>query len=183
MVRGCGQLLIAFWVTLGLAVGAASAMPIKVKRLKLRAGYQSAENGVLIPLDLKLKTLRFTKKDINEVCGSNMARQGQTLTYSCTFPIKSSKPYSKLQNLITPSSYDVAFGGAKLKVLVNVDVEKESRMVRAVTFTTAFDSTGVDFEVSKFNDDFYPVYAKVAHLVISEVLAKNPVQIEVLESR
>ncbi len=107
-----------------------------------------------------------------------MVRRKLTLTFSCTLPIPNKARISKLQNLVTGKSKEVAFGGTKRQVLIHVDEE-----ARKVTFTTAFDATGIDFELAKFNDDLFAVYAKNAQLIISDSLKAQPVRIEVLESR
>ncbi len=65
-------------------------------------------------------------------------------------------------------------------VEVTIEVSSDAK---TVTFATGFDQTGIDFEIFKFNDDFYSIYAKAAQLTISEALARQPVRIEVLESR
>jgi hypothetical protein len=155
----------------------AGAMPIKSQMLKPRAYFQEADNNLLEALDLKSKTLTFGKSDF-DLCGTNLVRKAQTLTYSCTLPIPSKARVSKLQNLVTATKSTVNFGGTKREVLTEVSPDAKS-----VTFTTAFDHTAVDFEISKFNDDFFAIYAKVAQIVISDALAKQPVRFEVLESR
>ncbi|HMN68737.1 MAG TPA: hypothetical protein PKC28_09400 [Bdellovibrionales bacterium] len=165
-------------ITLAIAFPSlASAMPIKSQMLKPRAFYQEADNNLLEALDLKSKTLTFTKQEFDQ-CGSNLVRRAKTLTFSCTLPIPSKARITKLQSLVTPKSREIAFGGTKRAVLTHVTDDAKS-----ITFTTAFDATGVDFEVSKFNDDFFAVYSKVAQLIISDAIKSNPVRIEVLESR
>lgn len=154
----------------------AQAMPIKTQMMKPRAYFQEADNNLLQALDLKAKTLRFTNKDA-ELCGTNLVRQAQTLTYSCSLKIPSRAKVSKLQNLVTARTVDVQFGGTNRVVEVSVSSD-----AKQVTFTTAFDATGIDFEVSKFNDDFFKVYDKVAQLVIAEAQKRQSVRIEVLES-
>ena len=155
----------------------ATAMPIKTEMLKPRAYFVEADNNLLEPLDLKSKTLTFGKADF-ETCGANLLRKAQTLIYSCTLPINSKAKVSRLQNLITASKTTVNFGGTKREVQTSVSAD-----AKTLTLTTSFDNTAIDFETSKFNDDFFAVYAKVAQLVISDALAKQPVRIEVLESR
>lgn len=157
--------------------GMAHAMPIKTQMLKPRAYFTEAENNLLEALDLKAKTMTFGKKEFDQ-CGVNLVRRAQTLNYSCTLPIPTNAKISKIQNLVTPAKVDVVFGGSKREVLMQVSAD-----ARNLTLSTGFDNTGVDFEVSKFNDDFFAVYAKVAQLVISDALSKQPVRIEVLESR
>lgn len=156
---------------------AVQAMPIKSQMIKPRAFYQEAENNLLEALDLKAKTLHFAKAEF-EQCGASLVRRAKTLTFSCTLPIPSSARISKLQNLVTGKSREVTFGGTKRAVLTHVSEDAKN-----ITFTTAFDATGVDFEVSKFNDDFFAVYAKVAQLIISDALKDKPIRIEVLETR
>ena len=155
----------------------AVAMPIKSQMLKPRAYFVEAENNLLQPLDLKAKTLKFGKAEF-DLCGTNLVRQAQTLVYSCTLPIPTQAKVSRLQNLVTATKTTVNFGGTKREVTTAVSPDAKS-----ITFTTTFDRTAIDFEISKFNDDFFAIYAKVAQLVISDALAKQPVRIEVLESR
>ncbi len=161
------------WISLS---GAAFAMPIKTEMMKPRAYFQEAENHLLEALDLKSKTLTFVKKDF-EQCGSALVRRAQTLTFSCTLAIPTKARISRLQNMVTGNKIETAFGSSKREVAVAVAGD-----ARSITLTTTFDSTGVDFEVAKFNDDFFAVYAKAAQLTISEALAKQRVRLEVLES-
>ena len=166
------------FVSIILSFGfSALAMPIKTQMLKPRAYYQEADNNLLEALDLKAKTLNFGKAEF-DLCGASLVRRAQTLTFSCTLPIASNARISKLQNLVTGRSHEVVFGGTKRAVLTHVTAD-----ARNVTFTTAFDATGIDFEISKFNDDFFAVYAKVAQLIISDAIRKQPVRVEVLENR
>lgn len=154
-----------------------AAVPMRTEMLKPRAYFQEADNNLLMALDLKAKIMTFGKNEFDQ-CGNGLMRRARTLTFSCTLPIPTKAKVSKLQNLVTSSSQEVTFGGTKRAVLIHV-----SEDARNITFTTAFDPTGVDFEISKFNDDFYAVYAKVAQLIISDALKKQPIRIEVLESR
>ncbi len=162
---------------LAMAAFQAQAMPIKTQMIKPRAFFQEANNNLLEALDLKSKTLYFGKAEF-EACGAALQRRAQTLAFSCTLAIPVNAKISKLQNLVTAKSKDITFGGTKRTVLMQV-----SEDAKQITFSTAFDATGVDFEISKFNDDFYAVYAKVAQLIISDALKAQPVRIEVLESR
>jgi hypothetical protein len=169
-----------FFFAVGLLIGAlagkAFAMPMKTQVVRPRAFLQPAGGGLMEALDLKAKTLYFTKKEFDQ-CGAKLVRKARTMTYSCTLPIASRSKISKLHNVLTPKSIEIPFGGTQREVQVEVADD-----ARSVTFTTGFDSTGVDFEMSKFNDDFFKVYDQVAVLVISDALKKN-VKIEVLESR
>jgi hypothetical protein len=155
----------------------ALAMPVKTTMMKPRAFFVEAENNLLEPLDLKSKSLTFGKTEFDQ-CGSAMNRKGQSLSYSCTLTIPSQAKISKIQNLVTASKIPVTFGGTKREVQVQVSPD-----ARSVTFSTSFDQTGIDFELSKFNDDFFSIYSRVAQLVISDALSRQAVRIEVLESR
>lgn len=153
------------------------AMPVKTLMMKPRAFFVEGENNLLEPLDLKSKRLTFTKVDFDQ-CGANLQRKGQTLNYSCTLPIPTTAKISKLQNLVTPAKIPVTFGATKREVQVQINKEAST-----ITLSTDFDHAGIDFELSKFNDDFYAVYNKVAQLVIADALRLQPVRLEVLESR
>ncbi|MBX3022803.1 MAG: hypothetical protein KF799_14105 [Bdellovibrionales bacterium] len=160
-----------------IAVGSATqAMPIQSQMLKPAAYMQATDDGLFEPLDLKAKTLTFKKTDFDQ-CGLNLLRQSSTMNYSCTLAIPTQARTSRLQNVVTAKQVEVDFGSSKRKVYVSV-----SEDARSITFMTGFDATGIDFEVSKFNDDFFKVYDKVALLVIAEAFSKQPVRLEVLEN-
>lgn len=126
--------------------------------------------------DLKMKTISLTKTDF-DMCGSALVRRAMTLNYSCTLPIPIQSKISQLQNMTSPRLFNTSFGGTNREVHVEVAADAKS-----LTLSTSFDATGVDFEISKFNDDFFAVYAQVAQLIISEALKKQQIKIEVLES-
>lgn len=155
----------------------ATAMPVKSRLIKPRAFFQETDPSLLRPLDLMDKTATFRNKEVTE-CGSKLVRQALTLSYSCTFEIPSKAKISKLHGLLSSEKLEVFFGGSRRIVKV-----KLSEDARKVTFSTAFDSTGVDFELSKFNDDFFSVYDKVAQLVIGDAIKNYPVKFQVLEGR
>lgn len=163
-----------------LAGLSADAMPVRTRLMKANAATSQTNMGegkgfMNLFLDLKSKSLEV-KKDI-EMCGNQMSREARTLNYSCTLKIPTQAKTSRLQNLITPKMFEVIFGGLKKKVQVMVSSD-----AREITYSTNFDSTGIDFDVLKFNDDFFVGNAKLAHLILAEAM-KQPVRIEVLESR
>ncbi|MBK8201105.1 MAG: hypothetical protein IPK68_01845 [Bdellovibrionales bacterium] len=51
-----------------------------------------------------------------------------------------------------------------------------------MTFTTEFDSQGLDFELAEFNEDFFKVYDKSALSLISEAMKRTPLRLQVLEN-
>ena len=173
-----GKLKISI-VSFTLAVSSLSAwaMPVKSQMLKPRAYFIEADNNLLEALDLKSKKLSFAKKE-SEACGAALIRRAQTLTYFCTLPVPSKAKISKLQTVRSPQTMEVNFGGTKREVQIRPAGDGKS-----ITFSTSFDRTGIDFEISKFNDDFYSVYAKVAHLILTDAMTKQPVHLEILESR
>ncbi len=124
------------------------------------------------------KTLDFTlTKKHFEICGRNLVRKAQTLTYTCAIEI----PRKKGQiggAIASPTTLTTVFGGQKREV--RLELSEDSKYL---LLTTAFDSTGVDFEVSKFNDDFFAVYAQVAQIVMSEALRNHTVKFSVKTSR
>jgi hypothetical protein len=164
-------------VTLLTLPGLVNAMPVKSEMLKPRAYYSEADNNLLEALDLKAKTLTFSKKEF-EQCGAVLERKGQTLNYSCKLEIPSSARVSKLQSLKTPTTINVKFGGTSRQVTIQVSPD-----AKVLTLSTTFDKTGIDFEVLKFNDDLFSILAKDAQLVISDALSKQNIRLEVLESR
>jgi hypothetical protein len=167
-----------FTLSLLLVAGAAYAMPVKTQMIKARAFYQEAEGGLLEALDLKAKTIRFTKAELEE-CGAKLMRKGKSLLYSCTLDLPVGANISRLRNVLSERTLLVSLGkNSTRKVFVQVSAD-----AREVTFSTSFDATGLDFEVTKFNNDFYSVYAQSAKNVIGEAMLKNPLYLEVLESR
>ena len=177
-VKGIQGIHMRSWIFLVLAgvSFASQAMPIKTQMIKPRAFFQEADNNLLEALDLKSKTLFFGKPEF-EQCGANLVVRKDTLVFSCTLPIPTKARISRLQSMINPKSKEISFGGTRRTVLISV-----SEDARQLTLSTAFDATGIDFEISKFNDDIYAVYAKVAQLIISDALKQQPVRLEVLES-
>lgn len=155
----------------------AASMPMKVEMIKPRAYFQEANNNLLEALDLKAKTLYFGKAEF-EACGAALVRRSKSLAYSCTIKIPTVSKISKLQNQKSPKSKEITFGATKRTVMIEV-----SEDARQLTMSTAFDATGLDFDLSKFNDDIFAVNAKVAQLIIADAMKSQPVRIEVLESR
>lgn len=152
-------------------------MPVQSELLKPRAYFKETDENLLEPLDIKRKTLTFTQADIDR-CGTALMRESSTLNYSCSLEIPGSARLSKLRVLLSRNILDVDFGGTKRRVFVTISPD-----ARVLTLATGFDKTGIDFDVSKFNDDFFVVFNKVALLVIGEALKKEQIRMETLESR
>lgn len=155
----------------------ASALGVNTKIVKPKTGFEKIENDLLVPLDLKIKTVTFHKKEVDH-CGLNLMRDAHTLNYSCMFSIPTNAKVTKFRKLLSPNNVVVEYGNTKRPVQFTV-----SEDAKTVTVSTSFDSTGIDFDVSKFNDDFFPVYDKTAQLIIGEAIRRQALRLEVLESR
>ncbi|MGE4132710.1 MAG: hypothetical protein AB7F86_13790 [Bdellovibrionales bacterium] len=153
------------------------AMPVKSTTLKTEVSLVDADNRPLQALDLKKKSFVIDEKSIEE-CGLHMVRLAQTLNYTCSVEIPLKSKVSRLKALKSAKTLDTTFAGVKRQVTVGVTDD-----ARMLTLTTNFDVTGLDLELSKFNDDFYAVFAQVAHLIISDAARSRRVEMEVLEGR
>ena len=122
-------------------------------------------------------TMMLGKAELDQ-CAANMVRKAQTLIYTCELDIPIKSKNAKLQNLLSAKAVPSVFGGTKREVQIEVSPD-----ARVLSLTTSFDATGLDLELSKFNDDFYAVYAQAAHTIISDALKKHQIKMEVLESR
>jgi hypothetical protein len=174
-----GLIIVTLSAVTSLSVSALAparrSLPILSQMLKPRAYFVEGENGLYEALDLKAKSL--TTRIVISDCGDNLERKARTLDYSCKIQIPSKAKISRLQNLVTTDNYEVTLGGLKKEVTISVASD-----ARTITYSTKFDSTGIDFDVMKFNDDFFASNAKLAHIVLAEAM-KQPVRIEVLESK
>lgn len=122
-------------------------------------------------------TMVLGQSELNQ-CAANMVRKALTLIYTCELEIPQKAKNTKFQGLRSPKILVTNFGGTRREVMVEVSPD-----ARVLSLTTSFDATGLDLELSKFNDDFYAVYGQAAHTIISDALRKQQIQLEVLESR
>lgn len=166
-----------FCLALLLNFSSAGAVPAQTQMLQPSAKFIEVENGLMEPLDLKSRVLIFGKDDLAR-CGLKLQREALTMNYSCTLPLDVTARVSRLQKVVTAKTIESEFGGSKRKVFVNVADD-----ARTITYSTGFDATGIDFQIHKFNDDLFSVFNKVAQLVIADAMIKQPVRMEVLESR
>jgi hypothetical protein len=153
----------------------AQAMKVKTLRVKKKAAFEQQANGLFTPLDLKEKQLTFTAADLGQ-CGHVLQRKLGTLSYSCKLEVPGNSKGRKLKEILSPTKILVRFG--RNEKLVSVKVSKDAKYI---LFRTEFDATGLDLEMSRFNDDFHGIYAKSAHLVISEAMSQHPLRIRVVE--
>lgn len=169
-----------FWLFLFICVlyqAPIWALKTDTKMLQPRAYFTESENGLFEALDRKQKVFSFTPSDFDR-CGQSMMRRQNSLYYACTLELPKTAKMSKLRNQLSTKLAVVRFGGTDKKVRIQVADD-----VSRVTFSTEFDDTGVDFEVTNFNSEFFKVYSKVAQIVIAEAMDREPLKIEVLESR
>ena len=149
------------FIALALLAPTAAAMPIQTETIKRQMNL----------------TMTLGKAEMDQ-CAANMVRKAQTLTYTCELDIPVKSKNAKLQNILSPKNLEAAFAGVKRNVQIEISPD-----AKVLSLTTSFDATGLDLELSKFNDDFYAVYAQAAHTIISDALKKQPIKMEVLESR
>lgn len=152
------------------------ALKTQTKTIQPKAFFTESENGLFEALDKKEKTIVFTPSDF-EKCGQSMMRRQNSLYYACTLQLPNDAKISKLREQLSSKLAVVRFGGTDKKIRIKVNKEASH-----VTFSTEFDETGVDFEVTNFNNEFFKVYSKVAQIVIAEAMDKEPLKFEVLES-
>lgn len=109
-------------------------------------------------------------------CAVNLVRKAQTLTYTCELETTVQSKPVKFQQLTSPASLSGSHGGIQRQVQVEVSLDG-----KVLSLTTAFDATGLDLEVSKFNDDFFAVYNQAAHSVISDAMRNQTIKFKVAE--
>ncbi|MCB0362835.1 MAG: hypothetical protein KDD35_08935 [Bdellovibrionales bacterium] len=155
----------------------AHAVKLNYKTIKRKAYFSPNESGELFTsLDLRNKRYRFTPTD-SQICDNILVRQEDSLSYSCTLELPRRSSIAKLREQLSPSLHKVKFGKLEKEVTI-----KASEDARYVTFTTEFDSTGLDFETASFNDEFFKVYEKSAQSVIAEAMRSLPLRLQVLEN-
>ena len=152
-------------------------MQVGVLKVKKKAFFIEQPNGLFEPLDLKTKRLNFTTVDFSK-CGQVLQRKIRSLSYSCKIRIPHNSSLTKLRTQVSAKTLKVKFGRTEKSVRIKISPD-----ARYVTFFTEFDDTGVDFELSRFNDEFFGVYAKAAHQVIQEAMDQAPLVIKVLEKK
>ncbi len=153
-----------------------SALVLKEATLKSKAYFINTPGGVFEALDLRSKTFSFNSADF-ESCADHIVRKPHSLKYSCTLTLNSRNEQSKLQLQASQPLVRVSFGAIQKNV--KIEVSKDARFV---TFSTALDDTGLDYNVANFNDELFKVQDKVAQLIISEAMTVQNLEIHVLES-
>jgi len=161
----------------GLAlIPQANGATVTVTDTAHRASFVEQHNGIFKPLDLKTKNVHFTPDDFN-ACGHALQRKLKTLTYSCSVEIPTLAKISKLQKQITSQTVTVNFGRVRKRVTIRV-----SKDARRLDLSTKFDEVGFDFELARFNNEFFGLYAKSAQLIFQQALSKK-LKVSVLEAQ
>ena len=148
---------------------------VKIIKEQPRATFVEESTGLFKPLDLKTKSISFTPRDFN-ACGQALQRRLKTLIYSCSIELPSKANLVRLKEQLSPKKVTVRFGRLKKEVQLKVSDD-----ARRLELHTEFDETGVDFEISRFNDEFFAIYAKSAQLVFQKALGK-PLKLDIFES-
>lgn len=163
---------------LGIAFTCISANALVQKSTTVRpnARFMRADGNLFEGLDLKRKNYRFHNQDFSH-CRASMTRVQETLHYNCKLGLPNKASLVKRFKMITPSILTVQYAGNYRRVMIVVDEE-----ARTVTYSTEFDSAGVNLEDAKLNDDFYTIYAQAAFEVV-KLAMKQGLRFETLESR
>lgn len=174
-------LLVFLWplTTLMLLIfgtSAVHALKLEVKTLQKQAYFTPTQNGLYQPLDLKETRVEFNSLN-NEECGRRLIRKQNTLHFTCTLDLPPSPQKTRLFRQVSPATQSIQVSGGKQKVNITVSSTGQS-----VSFTTEFDTTGIDFGLISFNEEFFRVYAKMAQLIILEAM-KQPLAFQILEQQ
>lgn len=154
----------------------AHAMQSRVMKVQNKAYFTSSNDGLYQVLDLKKRQVVFQAQDFDQ-CGKVMLRTKGTLQFECKLTLPTSSAYNKLRTQISALTLSVRFGGSEKAVAVQLNPAASE-----VSFSTKFDATGIDFEMTGFNDEMLRVYSKVAQLVFAQAMQENPLVYEVYET-
>lgn len=153
------------------------AAQIKTLKREKRARFVETSQGIFQPMDRSEIKVKFSPVDFSR-CGRDMKRTLKSLKYSCKVELPRTSTKDTLEGMISPTKARIKFG--RTEKLVEIRVSSD---VRFVTYSISFDDTGLDYELGRFNDEFFGVYAKVAALVIQEAMNKHPLRLKVIEDK
>jgi hypothetical protein len=130
---------------------------------------------------VRVPHIQLTAKHF-EQCATRMQRAAQTLIFFCEvdLPKVQSVDRSQTSHVLRfkqAVEKEVVFGGTRRQVIAQV-----SENGRSVNISTAFDATGVDFEMMAFNDDFFHIWAKLAQNLIVQALQGERLAVELAKS-
>jgi len=155
----------------------ANAAQMKLMKSQEKAFFAEDANGFFKGLTLKTKVYIFNSRDSLK-CGSSLKRGLQTLNYFCKIDLPDAANITKLHKMETHNVVKVTHGRLKKKVYIKV-----SENGKYVKFSTEFDETGIDWDVSKFNDEFYAVYAKSAQNILAKAMMKKGLKIQTIDKK
>ncbi len=165
-----------FIFAISFMAGLTHAMTTGTSTIKHKAFMVSTPDGLYEPLDLKFRRIHFEKRDF-DWCGKNLKREKNTLNFSCEFQLPHNASVSKLRKVLSAQTLSVDVAGRIQIVELSVDPEARKLLIR-----TAFDKTGIDFDLVQFNKDFLRVHSKMAQLVFADALNTYALEMEILES-
>jgi len=151
-------------------------MESRILSVQSKAFTSPTVDGLNQVLDLKKRHVIFQAQDFDK-CGQTMLRTKNTLQFECKMTLPTNSVYNKLRTQISATTLNVRFGGSEKAIAVSM-----SPSANEVTFSTKFDSSGIDFEMVNFNDEILRVYSKVAQLVFAQAMQQNPLVYEVYET-
>ncbi len=153
-----------------------SAQMRTLKKQK-KAYFAEDTNGFFKGLSLITKQYRFTSRDTLK-CGANLNRHKEFLDYFCTIDLPHSDHVNRLHKQLSENVVTIGHGRLKKKVRIQVNENGKS-----VQFSMSFDKTSFDWELIKFNDEFFAVYAKAAHTTISKAMRQTLVKVQTIENK
>ncbi len=150
---------------------------MKLLKSQEKAFFTEDANGFFKGLSLKTKVYILTSRDALK-CGTTLKRGLKTLSYFCQIDLPDAKNITKIHKHISHNIVNVKHG--RLKKKVNVRFADDGK---AIKFSTEFDDTGIDWDISKFNDEFYAVYAKSAQSILAKAMLKNGIKVQTIDKK
>jgi hypothetical protein len=155
----------------------ARAAVVGVKMVRPQAFFLKDQQGLFESLDLKKKTYTFTARDV-QACRQSLKNQGNGLSFTCTIGLSGRlMKNSKLHEQSSPQAVAVRLAQTSKNVRIATSSD-----ARSITLSVDFDSSGVDGDWMKMNDDMAMVYQKTAQDFFSEALLQNRLVLLVLEN-
>ncbi len=171
------KFVIALLGTLLTASFSVEAAQMKLLKSQEKAFFAEDANGFFKGLNLKTKVYIFNSRDSLK-CGSSLKRGLKTLSYFCKIDLPDAENITRLHKMESHNVVNVVHGRLKKKVHIKIDESGKS-----VKFSTEFDDTGIDWDVSKFNDEFYAVYAKSAQSILAKAMLKKGLKVQTIDRK
>gem|GEM_PF-5084893 len=169
--------LVMGFIAISLIPLAAQSAQMKLLKSQEKAFFTEDENGFFKGLSLKTKVYILNSRDALR-CGSTLKRGLKTLSYFCQIDLPDADKVTKVHKHESHNVVRVKHG--RLKKKVNVRFTDGGKAIR---FSTEFDDTGIDWDISKFNDEFYAVYAKSAQSILAKAMLKNGIKVQTIDKK